>query len=55
MPLGATAVDASNVKVSDEDARLSPNVTFKANNGIVKELSGLGSVNKGAQPTASQK
>ena len=40
-PLAATAVDASDVKVSDEDAYLSRNMTNRANNGVVKELSVL--------------
>ena len=54
VPLAAT-VDASNVKVSDEDAYLCRNMTFKANNRIVKELSEFGSVKERAQPTAGQK
>ena len=64
--LTCTAVDASNVKVSDDDVYLSRNMTFEANNRIVKELSELGSVETkhsqlqakkrgGAQPTAVKK
>ena len=46
VPLAPTADDSGNVKVSDEDCFLSRNVTMKANNKIVKELSEFGSVEK---------
>ena len=44
MPLAATAVDASNVKVLDEDAYLSRNMTIEANNKCLKELIWINSV-----------
>ena len=55
VPLAATAVDVSNVKVSDEDAYLSRNMKFKTNNRIVKELTDSDHFSKITQPTAGPK
>ena len=65
MPPAATADDACNVKVSDEDGYLSRCMTIKADHKAVKELSKFGSVEnkstancrqqKKAQPRAGKK
>ena len=55
MALAATAVDASNVKVSDENAYLSRNVTIEANNKIVRKPSEFGSWEERATANSGQK
>ena len=42
VPLAATVEDSGNVKVLDEDGYLSRNMTTKAYNMVVKELSEFG-------------
>ena len=54
-PPAAPAVDVSDVKGSDVDVCLFRNVTIKANNRIVKELSEFGSVKKRTQPNSRPK